>query len=95
MRPAWSRKWLTLALIAPLWLISPALSVRPAAAQGGGTLVVGLDQEPPTLDPHASPSAVTYQVIASVGRTCSTGGPTASSCPGSPSRGPSRATAAA
>src|SRR6266404_8959073 len=66
MRPAWSWKWLTLALVAPLWLISPALSVRPAAAQGGGTLVVGLDQEPPTLDPHASPSAVTYQVIASV-----------------------------
>ena len=32
----------------------------------GGTLVVGLDQEPPTLDPHASPSAVTYQIIASV-----------------------------
>src|SRR5216684_6861903 len=66
MRPAWSWKWLTLALVAPLWLISPAPSVRPAAAQGGGTLVVGLDQEPPTLDPHASPSAVTYQVIASV-----------------------------
>src|SRR5260370_26429887 len=66
MRPAWSWKWLTLALVAPLWLISSALSVRPAAAQGGGTLVVGLDQEPPTLDPHASPSAVTYQVIASV-----------------------------
>jgi peptide/nickel transport system substrate-binding protein len=37
-----------------------------AAAQTGGTLVIGLDQEPPTLDPHASPSAVTYQIIASV-----------------------------
>src|SRR5580765_6915714 len=37
-----------------------------ALAQSGGTLVVGLDQEPPTLDPHASPSAVTYQVIGSV-----------------------------
>src|SRR3954470_11432697 len=35
-------------------------------AQTGGTLVLGLDQEPPTLDPHASPSAVTYQIIASV-----------------------------
>ena len=35
-------------------------------AQTGGTLVIGLDQEPPTLDPHASPSAVSYQVIASV-----------------------------
>src|SRR5256714_10454142 len=35
-------------------------------AQTGGTLVIGLDQEPPTLDPHASPSAVTYQIIASV-----------------------------
>jgi peptide/nickel transport system substrate-binding protein len=37
-----------------------------AHAQTGGTLVLGLDQEPPTLDPHASPSAVTYQIIASV-----------------------------
>src|SRR5437773_2003739 len=35
-------------------------------AQTGGTLVIGLDQEPPTLDPHASPSAVCYQIIASV-----------------------------
>jgi peptide/nickel transport system substrate-binding protein len=33
---------------------------------GGGTVVIGLDQEPPTLDPHASPSAVTFQIIASV-----------------------------
>ncbi len=30
------------------------------------TLTVGLDQEPPTLDPHASPSAVTYQIITDV-----------------------------
>ena len=37
-----------------------------AHAQTGGTLVLGLDQEPPTLDPHASPSAVTYQIIGSV-----------------------------
>ena len=37
-----------------------------AHAQAGGTLVIALDQEPPTLDPHASPSAVTYQIIASV-----------------------------
>src|SRR5262245_20558110 len=44
----------------------PAPMVPPAAAQAPGTLVLGLDQEPPTLDPHASPSAVTYQIIASV-----------------------------
>lgn len=37
-----------------------------AAPPRGGTLVIGLDQEPPTLDPHASPSAVTFQIIASV-----------------------------
>src|SRR5262247_3036939 len=37
-----------------------------AQAQTGGTLVIGLDQEPPTLDPHASPSAVTYQIIGTV-----------------------------
>src|SRR5438093_11491161 len=36
------------------------------AADTPGTLVIGLDQEPPTLDPHASPSAVTFQIIASV-----------------------------
>ena len=49
--------------------VAPALSaptVRAVLAQSGGTLVIGLDQEPPTLDPHASPSAVTYQIIASV-----------------------------
>ena len=45
--------------------------VAPRRAEGadptpGGTLVIALDQEPPTLDPHASPSAVTYQIIASV-----------------------------
>jgi peptide/nickel transport system substrate-binding protein len=45
--------------------------VAPGRAEGadptpGGTLVIALDQEPPTLDPHASPSAVTYQIIASV-----------------------------
>src|SRR4029077_20564648 len=37
-----------------------------AAPLLGGPLVIALDQEPPTLDPHASPSAVTYQIIASV-----------------------------
>src|SRR5918912_1242984 len=37
-----------------------------ATRPDGGTVVVGLDQEPPTLDPHASPSAVTFQIIASV-----------------------------
>ena len=31
------------------------------AADTPGTLVIGLDQEPPTLDPHASPSAVTAE----------------------------------
>lgn len=34
--------------------------------QAGGELVVGLDSEPPTLDPHASPSAVTYMVTSSI-----------------------------
>jgi peptide/nickel transport system substrate-binding protein len=37
-----------------------------AASAPGGTLTVGLDQEPPTIDPHASPSAVTYQITSSV-----------------------------
>ncbi len=37
-----------------------------AAATPGGTLTIGLDQEPPTLDPHATPSAVTYEITANV-----------------------------
>jgi peptide/nickel transport system substrate-binding protein len=36
------------------------------AAPSGTTLTVGLDQEPPTLDPEASPSAVTFQIIPDV-----------------------------
>jgi peptide/nickel transport system substrate-binding protein len=40
-----------------------------AAAPAGGTLIVGLDQEPPTVDPEASPSAVTYQITSSVAET--------------------------
>jgi peptide/nickel transport system substrate-binding protein len=47
---------------------APGRVAGPTAArfQEGGELVVGLDQEPPTLDPHASPSAVTYQITSSV-----------------------------
>src|SRR5215471_17836091 len=60
-RAAWFVSVVALALCT---LAAPM--VRPAAAQAPGTLVLGLDQEPPTLDPHASPSAVTYQIIASV-----------------------------
>jgi peptide/nickel transport system substrate-binding protein len=35
------------------------------APKKGGTLVIGLDQEPPTMDPHASPSAITFYITAS------------------------------
>lgn len=44
----------------------PAAFPRAQDAAGGGELVIGLDQEPPTLDPHASPSAVTFQIMSSV-----------------------------
>jgi peptide/nickel transport system substrate-binding protein len=37
-----------------------------AAPTRGGTLTIGLDQEPPTIDPHASPSAVTFQITSSI-----------------------------
>src|SRR5215468_1264625 len=51
-------------------LLALAVAVGPvpraALGQTGGTTVMGLDQEPPTLDPHASPSAVTYQIIGTV-----------------------------
>ncbi len=43
-----------------------ATAAKPAA---GGTLTIGLDQEPPTLDPEASPSAITFYVTSSVGET--------------------------
>ena len=56
----------------PWWAVGVALLVLTLAGSGvgaatrGGTLTVGLDQEPPTIDPHASPSAVTYQITSSV-----------------------------
>jgi peptide/nickel transport system substrate-binding protein len=67
MRPAHSRSRFAIALLTALALGLPGASA-PLAQTGasGGSLVIGLDQEPPTLDPHASPSAVTYQIIASV-----------------------------
>ncbi len=66
MRP--ERSWwrLGVVVLAALGQMLSAPMARPAFAQSGGSLVIGLDQEPPTLDPHASPSAVTYQIIASV-----------------------------
>jgi len=56
-----------LALVLLCALASLGATASAVAAQtAGGTLVIALDQEPPTLDPHASPSAVTFQIIASV-----------------------------
>ena len=57
---------LSLALAAVVALALARGPLEAADPKPGGTLVIGLDQEPPTLDPHASPSAVTYQIIASV-----------------------------
>src|SRR5260370_17052915 len=65
IRPVQSWKWLTLVLVALAPMAPGVLPIRAAGAQGGGTLVVGLDQDPPTLAPHASPSAATSQAIAS------------------------------
>lgn len=48
---------------------SAAASPAAATRTKGGRLVVALDQAPPTLDPHASPSAVTYQITSSVFET--------------------------
>lgn len=41
----------------------------PAGATRGGTLTIGVDQEPPTIDPEASPSAITFYITSSVGET--------------------------
>src|SRR5436190_16084696 len=49
---------------------APAAAATAAQpAQQGGTLTIGLDQEPPTLDPEASPSAITFYITSSVGET--------------------------
>ena len=47
---------------------APAAQTAAKPAQGG-SLTIGLDQEPPTLDPEASPSAITFYVTSSVGET--------------------------
>ncbi len=62
-RMAW---WVAAAVAAGLALVGTSGG---AAPMPGGTLTVGLDQDPPTLDPHASPSAVTYQIITDVTET--------------------------
>src|SRR5690348_17640287 len=60
-------RWVRLAVVVALTVLAlGGVLPRAAEPQAGGTLALGLDQEPPTLDPHASPSAVTYQIIASV-----------------------------
>ncbi len=41
---------------------APKEAAKAAAPQKGGTLTIGLDSEPPTLDPHASPSAVSFYI---------------------------------
>jgi peptide/nickel transport system substrate-binding protein len=66
MRSQRAPSWLAVAVLLLSGSLAGLPAPRDAAAQTGGTLVIGLDQEPPTLDPHASPSAVTYQIIASV-----------------------------
>ena len=44
---------------------SAATPVATAAPKRGGTIAIAVDQEPPTLDPHASPSAITFTMTAS------------------------------
>ncbi|MEZ4868667.1 MAG: ABC transporter substrate-binding protein [Caldilineaceae bacterium] len=68
------RIWITLLIVTGLFLAAcaPAMPASQSAegeSSGGGELVVGLDQEPPTMDPHASPSAITFYVTASTGES--------------------------
>jgi peptide/nickel transport system substrate-binding protein len=44
-------------------------ATAPAGASSGGALTIGVDQEPPTMDPEASPSAITFYITSSVGET--------------------------
>lgn len=48
---------------------TPAAATAVTVKTKGGRLVVALDQVPPTLDPHASPSAVTFEMTSSVFET--------------------------
>lgn len=52
---------------------SPVATQSAAASSAnkkkGGTLTIAVDQEPPTMDPHASPSAITFYVTASNGES--------------------------
>lgn len=48
---------------------TPAAATAATAKAKGGRLVVALDQVPPTLDPHGSPSAITFEMTSSVFET--------------------------
>jgi ABC-type dipeptide/oligopeptide/nickel transport system permease subunit len=52
-----------LAVLLALSLATPALAQTP---KRGGTLVVGMSQDLPGLDPHPSTSTITYQVLSLV-----------------------------
>lgn len=45
---------------------TPATDEAAGEPQSGGELIIGLHEEPPTLDPHASPSASTFMITSSV-----------------------------
>ena len=52
---------------APPAATTAAAAAQPAPAPNttsgqGGSVTIGLDQEPPTLDPEASPSAITFYI---------------------------------
>jgi len=61
-----------LAALAVLGLLAGAAAAAPTQ---GGTLTIGLDQEPPTLDPQASPSASTFVIDADVAESLLYEGP--------------------
>jgi ABC-type transport system substrate-binding protein len=54
---------LVLAIVLTLSLTSPLAAQTP---KRGGTLVVGMSQDLPGLDPHPSTSTITYQVLSLV-----------------------------
>src|SRR5215831_11661858 len=58
------------ALAALSLFVAACQSQPPAAAPSqGGTVTIGVDQEPPTMDPEASPSAITFYITSSTGET--------------------------
>src|SRR5688572_15508747 len=65
-RPVKGASMILALLLAAVLTVSVASPVAAQAPKKGGTLVVGMSQDLPGLDPHPSTSTITYQVLSLV-----------------------------